>query len=73
MEPRISQKTYNIRGDEPEGMMVDDDAPQVKIGEYTICVLDEKSIAIYVDDGEGGQFSLDEFEEAVDKFFRANF
>ena len=46
---------------------------QVKVGKYTICRQDEKSVWIQTDDGEGGQFSDEAFFAAVDAFYRANF
>jgi carbon storage regulator len=47
--------------------------PQVKVGKYTICRQDDKSIWIQTDNGEGGQFSDEKFFAAVDAFYRENF
>lgn len=47
--------------------------PQVKVGKYTICRQDEKSVWIQTDDGEGGQFPDEAFFAVVDAFYRYNF
>lgn len=36
---------------------------RVKVGEFTICRMDDNSLWIQKDDGEGGQFSDDSFEK----------
>lgn len=50
-----------------------DDHPQITIGRFSIAVVDEKSIAIYVDDGEGGHFSSEAFADVVERFYIDNF
>lgn len=47
--------------------------PKVKVGKYTICRQDEKSVWIQTDDGEGGQFADESFFSAIDDYYEANF
>lgn len=44
------------------------------LDKYTICKLDDDQIIIeIIKGGEGGVFSLQEFEKVVDKFYNDNF
>lgn len=45
------------------------DYHKVKIGKYTLCRQDENSVWIRREDGEGGQFSDDSLENAIDAFY----
>lgn len=47
--------------------------PQVKVGDFTICRQDEKSVWIQTEDGEGAQFPDELFEKAILEFYQANF
>ena len=53
--------------------ITNDAYPKVKIGIYTICRQDERSVWIEKDDGEGAQFSDDSFFKAIDEFYKENF
>lgn len=66
---------FEMSEERPAGMyeVADPTYPRVKVGKYTICMQDEKSVWIQTDDGEGGRFSDSAFFAAVDEFYRANF
>ncbi len=49
-------------------------AKGVYLNKYVIDKLDDDQISIsIIGDGEGGTFSLEEFEKVVDKFYEENF
>jgi hypothetical protein len=49
------------------------DTNAIRIGEFLISVLNNGKVLISNDDGEGGEFSAEKFEEMVSKFFWDNF
>ena len=47
---------------------------KIQIGEFTISPGFHKGkICIWRDDGEGGEFNIKDFEEAIRKFYEDNF
>jgi hypothetical protein len=49
------------------------DTNSIRIGEFTLTVMSDGKFWISNDDGEGGEFSAEKFEEMVSKFFWDNF
>ena len=47
--------------------------PKIKIGKYTICRQDNRSVWIQTEDGEGGQFSDESFLKTIDVYYKTNF
>ena len=46
---------------------------QITVGDFIITELDDEKISIVTQDGEGGNFSLADFEAIIAKFFDENF
>jgi len=63
--------TVNCPAKNPIGMY--GETPRVKIGKYTICRQDDKSVWIEVEGDEGGQFSDESFEKTIAEYFNKNF
>lgn len=45
----------------------------VVVGKYTIAELDDESVWISFEDGEGGQFSIETLEAAIAAYYQENF
>jgi hypothetical protein len=45
----------------------------ITIGHYTIMIRENGKVWIQHDDGEAGEFSLEELEKVIEKFFVENF
>ena len=54
-------------------LTTDPNYPQVKIGDFTICRQDEKSVWIQTTDGEGASFPDAMIEKAIKAFYDSNF
>ena len=46
---------------------------RVKIGEFTICRQDDKSLWIQDESGEGGQFKEESLAEVIRKYYKEHF
>ncbi len=49
------------------------ETPRVQIGKYSISRQGDKSVWIEHDDGEGGEFQDDLFEQFLDEFYNRHF
>ena len=49
------------------------DWPQIKVGGFVIALQDDNSVWIQEEDGDGGQFSNESFEEIISEFYNKNF
>lgn len=45
----------------------------ITIGQYTLSVVNNKTVSIFMDDGEGGTFRLHDFEATIAEFYRDNY
>ncbi len=46
---------------------------EIQIGDYTLTIKDTETIHICMEDGEGGDFELQEFILMIEEFYRDNF
>jgi hypothetical protein len=53
-------------------MQAEDSTTGIEIGKYSIDWIGD-SLWITTDDGEGGEFNEEDFEAAIDKFYKDNF
>ena len=49
------------------------ETPKVKVGKFSICRQDGKSVWIELENGEGGSFSDDLFGKSIEEFFNKHF
>lgn len=49
------------------------DTDELNLGDYIITVKDNKTVSIHMDDGEGGDFSLGDFIDAIEEFYMDNY
>jgi hypothetical protein len=75
--PDATKWVDELRGNAPlAGMYAlceDENYHRVKVGKYTICRQDDKSVWIAKENCESGQFWDDKFEQCIETFFEDNF
>jgi hypothetical protein len=71
----FTTEKQNMKKKSVAGMyeVADPTYPQVKVGNFTICRQDDKSVWIQTEEGEGAQFPDDLFEKAISEFYCENF